>query len=130
MTAYAIFEDGGRQFKVSVGDRILIDYRENSEVAGVEPPATEGEPTTEGVGEVPASGTDIVFEQVYAIRRDDGVFEVGQPTVAGVVVRGKIRGVEKGPKLVVQKFRRRKTFRKKTGHRQIHTLVEITAIEG
>lgn len=141
MAAYVIFEDGGRQFKASVGDRILIDYRMGSET--VSPVAkdanVENAESTDTVAENAVAATDaeepvvdvnIAFEQVYAIRRDDETFVIGQPTVAGAVVRAKILGVEKGPKLVVQKFRRRKTFRKKTGHRQIYTLVEITAIEG
>ena len=125
---YAIFEDGGRQFKVRVGDRMLIDYRMGSELVGIDP-SSEGD-AAEGDIVDTAPETDVVFEMVYAVRKDDDTIVIGQPTVAGAVVRAKILGAEKGPKLVVQKFRRRKTFRKKTGHRQIHTLIEITAIEG
>ncbi len=101
---YAIIEDGGRQFKVEQDQELDIDYRE-----------------------VP-SGEEITFERVLAYRDDDGL-KVGQPTLAGATVTAEVLSVARGPKITVQKLRRRKTYRRKTGHRQIHTRVKISKIE-
>jgi large subunit ribosomal protein L21 len=100
---YAIIEDGGRQFKVEEGQEIEFDYRE-----------------------IPG-GQQVTFDRVLAFRDDEGL-KLGRPTLAGVTVTGEILGPMQGPKLVVQKFRRRKTYRRKTGHRQIYTRVKITKI--
>ena len=101
---YAIFEDGGRQFKVEEGQQLDVDYRDVS------------------------SGDDVRFEQVLAYRDDDG-FRVGRPTLESAAVTAKVLSLSKGPKLVVQKFRRRKNSQTKTGHRQLYTRVKITKIE-
>ncbi len=100
---YAIIEDGGRQFKVEEGQEIQFDYRD-----------------------IP-SGSPINFERVLAVRDADGL-KLGRPLLAGAVVSGEILGPVQGPKLVIQKFRRRKTYRKRIGHRQIFTRVRITKI--
>ncbi len=100
---YAIIEDGGRQFKVEEGLEFDIDFRD-----------------------LPA-GEEITFDRVLAYRDDDG-FKVGQPTIESASVSADVLGVEQGPKLVVQKIRRRKNFRRKTGHRQLHTRVKISKI--
>jgi large subunit ribosomal protein L21 len=100
---YAIIEDGGRQYKVEEGQVIEVDYRD-----------------------VP-SGQSITFERVFAVRDDQGL-RLGQPTLNGANVTAEVVGAMQGPKLVVQKFRRRKTMRRKTGHRQIHTRVKISKI--
>lgn len=104
---YAIFKDGSRQHKVQVGTRLMIDYR----------------------GEDAAAGTTLEFEQVLALSGDDGV-KIGRPTVEGAKVVAEILGEKKGPKLVVAKFRRRKNSKRKTGHRQRYTLVQISEIVG
>ncbi len=75
-----------------------------------------------------AAGDEVKFDRVLAVRSDDG-FKVGQPTVEGASVTAQIVGVVQGEKLVVQKFRRRKTYRRKTGHRQLYTQVKISKIE-
>jgi large subunit ribosomal protein L21 len=100
---YAIIEDGGRQFKVEEGQELELDYRD-----------------------IPG-GNPITFDRVLAVR-DDGGLKLGRPTLAGVTVSGEILGPSQGPKLIVQKFRRRKTYRCKTGHRQLHTRVRIGKI--
>jgi large subunit ribosomal protein L21 len=101
---YAIISDGGRQLKVEEGQQIDIDYRDVS------------------------VGQDVTFDRVLACR-DDGQFKVGQPAVAGTSVTAEVLAVVQGPKLVVQKARRRKTYRRKTGHRQLYTRVQIKKIE-
>lgn len=102
---YAIIEDGGRQFKVEEGQEVTIDYRESA-----------------------SAGDDVTFDRVLAIRTDDGI-TVGTPTVEAATVKGEVTGTVQGPKLVVQKIRRRKNSRRKTGHRQAYTTVRIQSIE-
>ena len=100
---YAIIEDGGRQFKVEEGQELQIDYRD-----------------------LPA-GQQITFDRVLAVRGDSGL-TVGQPTVPAASVTAEVLGLSQGPKLTVQKMRRRKTMRRRTGHRQLYTRVKISKI--
>jgi large subunit ribosomal protein L21 len=100
---YAIISDGGRQYKVHEGLELDLDYRE-----------------------IPA-GESIVFDQVLAWSAE-GDIRIGTPTLAGATVTGEIVAVTQGPKLVVQKIRRRKTTRRKNGHRQLHTRVKISKL--
>lgn len=101
---YAIIADGGRQYRVEQGLELDIDFRE----------ADQGE--------------TITFDDVLAIAGDDGL-TVGKPKVGGAVVTAEVLGAKMGEKLVVQKFRRRKNSRRKTGHRQLHTRVRIQQIK-
>jgi len=101
---YAIIEDGGRQFQVEEGQELTVDYR--------------------GL----AAGDEFKFDRVLAYRDDAGL-KVGQPTLESVAVTAEVVGTDQGPKLVIQKMRRRKTLRRRTGHRQIFTQVKIKKIE-
>ena len=101
---YAIIEDGGRQFKVEEAQQLDIDYRD-----------------------LPA-GEEIKFDRVLAYRDDQGL-HVGRPLLEAASVTATVLGSSQGPKLVVQKMRRRKNVRRRTGHRQIHTSVKIVKIE-
>ena len=67
------------------------------------------------------------FDRVLCVSGENGV-KVGTPTVAGATVEAEVIGVVQGPKLVVQKFRRRKNSRRKTGHRQLYTEIRIDKI--
>ncbi len=100
---YAIFKDGGHQYKAEVGKRIFLEYRD------VEP------------------GTAIELTDVLAICSEDGIV-IGQPTIAGAKIVAEAQTKEKGPKLVIRWFRRRKNSRKKVGHRQKYLKVEIKEI--
>jgi len=100
---YAIIETGGRQVRVEQGQEIEVDYSDL------------------------APGQEIQFDRVLAYRDDSGL-RVGRPTLESASVTAEILGACQGPKLVVQKMRRRKNFRRKTGHRQIFTRVKITKI--
>lgn len=101
---YAIICDGGRQFKV-VQDQLLdIDFRDTAE-----------------------AGDKIEFDRILAIGSDDGL-KLGQPTVAGAKVTASVIGLEKGDKVFIQKFRRRKNYEVRTGHRQKYTRVKIESI--
>jgi large subunit ribosomal protein L21 len=101
---YAIVEDGGSQYRVEEGQEVVLDYRET--------------PT----------GESIQFERVLAYRNEEGL-TVGRPVVPSARVTGEVLQVEQGPKLSVGKFRRRKNFQRRTGHRQLHTRVRIDKIE-
>ncbi len=101
---YAIISESGRQIKVEEGQECDIDYREAF-----------------------SAGDEIAFDRVLAYRNGDE-FIVGRPTIAGASVTAKVLGVFQGPKIVIQKARRRKNYRRKTGHRQLYTRVRIDKI--
>ena len=107
---YAIIEEGGGQRKVSNGDEILIDLVDSGELK---------------------PGKSITFDKVLLISGDGVSLKLGQPYVTGASVSAEVvEGLVKGEKLFIQRFRRRKAFDKKTGHRQRYTKVKITAIKG
>jgi large subunit ribosomal protein L21 len=100
---YAIITDGGRQYKVEEGQELDLDYRDTS------------------------AGSQLKFEQVLAYS-DGSSLKLGTPALSGATVTAEVLGVQQGPKLVVQKLRRRKNARRKTGHRQLFTKVRINKI--
>lgn len=103
---YAIISDGGKQIKVTKDEELLVDYRDI------------------------AAGEKVTFDRVLAVSDGSGDLKLGAPLVSGASVVAEVLGPEKGEKLVVQKFRKRKTFRKKTGHRSLYTRVRISSITG
>ena len=102
----AIIKTGGKQYKVSPGQIVNV------------------EKLTGNVGD------KVQFDKVLFISDESGKTKVGTPLVKDSRVTGKILGAVKGKKITVFKFKRRKGYRKKTGHRQKYTSVEITEIEG
>ncbi len=100
---YAIVQDGGRQLQLEEGQELEIDYRD-----------------------LPV-GSEVKFDRVLAYRDDAGL-RVGQPLLEGASVSAEVLAVAQGPKLVIQKFRRRKNYRRRTGHRQIYTRIRVTKI--
>ena len=101
---YAIIADSGRQFKVEEGQEVVVDLRDAE------------------------AGSTITFDQFLAVSGDDGV-KIGKPTVDGASVTAEVLGEVKGKKIYVQKFRRRKNSRRRTGHRQHYTTVRIESIK-
>jgi large subunit ribosomal protein L21 len=101
--SYAIIADGGRQYKVEAGQKLEIDYREAE------------------------AGSSLTFDRVLAISDDKG-FRLGRPTIDGAKVTAKVLGEAKGDKIYIQKFRRRKNSRRRTGHRQQYVEVQIDQI--
>ena len=99
---YAIIEEGGRQFKVTSGDTILIDRE-------------AGDDKT------------IKFDRVLLVA-GEGEPKIGLPTVAKATVSADVIGEEKGDKITIQKYKRRKGYHKKIGHRQRYLRVKITGI--
>lgn len=103
---FAIIEDGSRQYRVSQGETLAVDFRSGS-----------------------AQGDALAFDRVL-LANGGGASVIGQPVIDGASVAAEvIEGEIKGPKLEIQKFRRRKNSKRHTGHRQKHTLVKITGIE-
>jgi large subunit ribosomal protein L21 len=100
---YAIIKHGGRQYRVEEGQEIEIDYREAS------------------------AGDAVTFDQILAAGAGADL-KFGTPLLKGATISAEVVGTVQGPKLVVQKLRRRKNSRRKTGHRQIHTKVRIGKI--
>jgi large subunit ribosomal protein L21 len=100
---YAIIETGGKQYRVAVGDRLAI------EKLSVEP------------------GSGITFDRVLMVG-GDGSPRVGTPLVAGATVQAEVEQQFRGPKIVVFKYKPKKRYRRRTGHRQAMTRVAITAI--
>lgn len=99
----SIVECGGFQYKVAVGDVIEVPLMKEDE------------------------GAEVTLERVLAtIEQGESVF--GTPTVDGVTVKAKVVGHGKGRKVLVIKKRRRKDYKRKNGHRQDYTKLEITSI--
>jgi large subunit ribosomal protein L21 len=99
---YAIIDAGGRQHKVTAGDVIKIDS-------------------------VPTEEKTITFDRVLLVG-GEGDPRIGAPIVPGATVSGDILGAFKGKKIDIIKYRRRKGFHKKIGHRQTQLSVKITGI--
>ena len=99
---YAIISAGNKQYKVSQGETIYIDTVNQSD------------------------GASISFDAIMGC--NDGFGIVGTPTVAGVTVEGKIVGQVKGEKIKIYKYKSKKNYHRRAGHRQPYTKVEITAI--
>lgn len=104
---YAIIKDGSRQVKAEIDRRLRVDYRDGLQI-----------------------GDSLEFTEVLTISKENDI-EIGKPTIAGAKVVAEVIVPEfKGPKLVIAKFRRRKNSKRKTGHRQVYTLVQIKEIVG
>jgi large subunit ribosomal protein L21 len=102
---FAVIEDGSRQYQVSQGDVVTLDYRSEAN-----------------------AGDAVTFDRVL-MANGGGASAIGRPVLEGATVEGEIvKELFKGPKLEVQKIRRRKNSRTHTGHRQKHTTIRITKI--
>ena len=99
---YAIIEEGGRQFKVTSGDTILIDREAGDEKT-------------------------IKFDRVLLVA-GEGEPKLGLPLVSGATVTADVIGAEKGPKIDIVKYKRRKGYHKQQGHRQGYLSVKVTGI--
>ena len=102
---YAVIVTGGKQYKVSEGDTLFIEKLT----------AEEGEAVT--------------FDQVLMVGDGDKI-TVGAPAVEGATVEAKVLKNGKAKKIYVFKMKRKKNYRRKKGHRQSFTKVEITKING
>lgn len=101
---YAIIEACGRQYKVENGMEVFFEKLDVEE------------------------GKKVTFDKVILIS-DNGKVEVGNPTIAGAKVEGKVVSNGRGKKILVYKYKAKKNERKTRGHRQDYTKVEITSIK-
>ena len=101
---YAIIATGGKQYKVSEGDKVRVE-KLDAEV-----------------------GSQVEFDQVLLIGGETAA--VGNPTVAGAKVVGEVTAQNRGKKVIVYKYKPKKGYHKKNGHRQCYTEVEIKSIVG
>ncbi|WP_256756753.1 50S ribosomal protein L21 [Cohnella sp. WQ 127256] len=101
---YAIIETGGKQYKVQAGDVIFI------------------EKLSANVGE------SITFDRVLAVSSKDGL-TTGSPLLTGASVTGKVEQHVKGEKIIVFKYKAKKNYKRKQGHRQPYTKVTIENIK-
>ena len=99
---YAVIRTGGKQYRVTEGDRLRVEKLP---------------------GEV---GLDITLDEVLMLGGDK--VAIGKPLVAGAKVTARIVAQDRDKKVIVFKFRRRKNYRRKRGHRQPFTELKITGV--
>jgi len=102
MMQFAVIKTGGKQYKVSEGDVLSVEKLEHKE-------------------------DKILFDQVLLIAKDEDV-KVGKPLVSGAKVEAKVIDEGKGKKKMVFRYKNKTRRRKKKGHRQLYTKVQITKI--
>jgi len=102
---YAVVETGGKQYRMAPGEMVHVEKI--------------GEP-----------GSEITFDQVLLLVRDDGTVTVGNPTVAGACVKGTVVKHAKARKILVFKYKSKVNYRRRYGHRQPYAEIRIAAIEG
>ncbi len=101
---YAVIKTGGKQYKVEKGTTLRVEKLEGD------------------------AGTQLTFEEVLLVADGENV-QIGTPMLGGAKVSAEIVAQEKGEKLIVFKFRRRKAYRRKNGHRQSYTAIKVTDIQ-
>jgi large subunit ribosomal protein L21 len=100
---YAVIQTGGKQYRVQPGDMVVVEKLTGD------------------------AGDSIEFDQVLLVADEESV-AVGRPLVEGARVTGEIVEHGLGDKLIVYKFKRRKDYRRKNGHRQQYTAVKIADV--
>lgn len=103
---YAIVESGGKQYRAVEGSDVVVDR-----IIDAEP------------------GKKITLNDVLLVVNDDAV-SIGTPYVDSASVDCTVVGEEKGDKIVIMKYRPKKHYRVKTGHRQVYTRITIDSIKG
>jgi large subunit ribosomal protein L21 len=102
---FAVIQTGGKQYKVQAGSKFAV------EKVDVDP------------------GAEVIFDQVVLFSADDKKTEIGEPFVKGVSVKCLVKAQKRNEKVIIFKKRRRKNSRRKTGHRQRVTIVEVKSID-
>ncbi|MDP2898119.1 MAG: 50S ribosomal protein L21 [bacterium] len=100
---YAIIETGGKQYRVQQGDTIEIEKLDSG------------------------PGDEVTFDAVLLVGEGNDLL-IGQPNVVGSKVIGQLVRQDRGEKIIVGKYKRRKKYRRRTGHRQSISVVEIKEI--
>jgi len=104
MASIAIIKTGGKQYKVEKGTRLSVEKLSKKE------------------------GSEVIFKEVLLLGDEKSV-EVGTPTISNARVVGKVLEEGRAKKVIVFKYKRRKRYSRKYGHRQPFTKVEITDIK-
>ena len=102
---FAIIETGGKQYKVNEGDIIFIEKLDVND------------------------GDTVTFDKVFALSVNNQ-FKSGSPCVEGATVTAKVVKNGKSKKLTIMKYKSKKGYKKKMGHRQPYTKVQIEKISG
>jgi len=102
---YAVIQTGGKQYRVATGDRLRVEKLPGDR------------------------GATLTFDNILMVG-GEGSARVGTPTVVGVKVTAEVVAQDRAKKIIVFKFKRRKNYRRKHGHRQSYTELKITGIEG
>lgn len=102
---FAVIQTGGKQYKVAKDDIIIVERLDGD------------------------AGAKVTFDDVL-MSGAEGKVKVGAPLVKGASVTGEVIEQRKGNKVLVFKKKRRQTYRRKKGHRQIETVIKITGIKG
>lgn len=102
---YAVIATGGKQYKVMPGETLRVE-----KIKGT-------------------IGEEISFDQVLLFSDEEDDIRIGQPSLENVAVRGHIVEQNKEKKIIVFKYKRRKRYRRKQGHRQQFTAIQIDSIE-
>ena len=102
---YAVIKTGGKQYRVSPGEKLKVETLAQS------------------------VGAEVVLDQVLMVGEGENV-RVGQPNVAGATVKATVVGHGRGVKVTIFKMRRRKHYQKHQGHRQNYTELKIDSIVG
>lgn len=100
---YAIIQTGGKQYRVKKGDTITVELLDTQE-------------------------SSVSFDNVLLLTQENQT-QVGTPHVTGCKVLGEILGEVKGEKVIAYKYKKRKNYRRKVGHRQKYSKVKITDIK-
>jgi len=103
---FAVIKTGGKQYKVSVGDKVELERLDAGEDGVVE-----------------------FSEVLMQADEKNGLVKIGRPFIDGAKVVGKILAEEKGDKVTIIKFKPKKRYKRKAGHRQIYSKVEILEIK-
>lgn len=101
---FAVIKTGGKQYLVSAGEKIKIEKIDVEE------------------------GKEVVFDEVLLLGKDDKDVKIGNPFVKGAKVKAKVLAQDKAKKIIIFKYKPKKRYQKKQGHRQPFTEVEILKI--
>ncbi len=100
---YAVIKTGGKQYRVSAGEKVRIETIDAT------------------------VGAEVVLDQVLLVADGDNV-SVGKPLIAGAAVKATVLSHGRGDKVRIFKHRRRKHYKKQAGHRQNYTEIQISGI--
>ena len=101
---FAVIKTGGKQYLVQPGDKLEVEKLETED------------------------GKEVIFAEVL-LSEKDGKLQIGTPTVKGAEVKAKVLGQTKGEKLIIFKYKPKKRYKRKVGHRQKFTQVEIIDVK-